>query len=100
MNQTLNREISATQDNVEAIDILVKEIVKAIRGNTIHCDRTYQSIIKRITPKGYVVLDSSGCERTVQCSIPNAHLGVMQKVWIKEPMADLKGIHICGVIGK
>ena len=63
-------------------------------------DRTYQSVIKRITPKGYVVLDETGSERTVGCCIPGMELRVMQKVWVKEPMGDLKGLHICGVVGR
>lgn len=83
-----------------------EEIFKSIQGMVdkaiANCkvDRTYQSIIKRITPKGYVILDSSGCERTVQCCIPELALKEMQKIWVKEPMGDLKGIHICGVVGK
>lgn len=63
-------------------------------------DRTYQSVIKRITPKGYVVLDETGSERTVGCCIPGMELRVMQQVWVKEPMGDLKGLHICGVVGR
>lgn len=63
-------------------------------------DRTYQSIIKNITPKGYVILDRSGQKRTVQCCIPGVNLRMMQSVWVKEPMGDLKGLHICGVVGK
>ncbi len=61
-------------------------------------DRTYQSIIKEVTPKGYVVLDRCGCERTVQCGIPGLALNKMQRVWVKEPMGDLKGLHICGKV--
>ena len=61
-------------------------------------DRTYQSIIKNITPKVYVVLDRSGQERTVQCCIPGVNLRIMQSVFVKEPMGDLKGLHICGVV--
>ena len=63
-------------------------------------DITYQSIIKNITPKGYVILDRSGQERTVQCCIPGVNLRIMQSVFVKEPMGDLKGLHICGVVGK
>lgn len=61
-------------------------------------DRTYESIVKEITPKGYVVLDNTGSERTVQCCIPNLNLKKMQRVWVREPMGDLKKLHICGVI--
>ncbi len=87
------------QEDIEAINVLVKEIVKAIRGNTVNCDRTYQSVIKQITPKGYVVLDSTGSERTVGCCIPGLELRPMQSVWVKEPMGEIRNLHICGVVG-
>ena len=61
-------------------------------------DRTYESVIKEITPKGYVVLDDTGSERTVQCCIPNLNLRKMQRVWLREPMGNLNKLHICGVI--
>lgn len=63
-------------------------------------DRTYESVIKNITPKGYVVLDRAGSERTVQCCIPGITLRIGQSIWVKEPMGKLNKIHICGVIGK
>ena len=81
-----------------------EEIFKSIQGmvdkSIANCkvDRTYQSVIKEITPKGYVILDNTGSERTVQCCIPGLELRKMQKVWIKEPMGDLNELHICGVI--
>lgn len=62
-------------------------------------DRTYKSVIKRITKKGYVILDEAGSERTVQCCIPGVELMAGQSVWVKEPCGDLKGVHICGVVG-
>lgn len=61
-------------------------------------DRTYESVIKEITPKGYVVLDEAGNERTVGCYIPGLQLHAMQRVWVKEPLGNLKRLHICGVI--
>lgn len=85
---------------------LGKEILKAIqimvdkKLDNYKADITYQSIIKEITPKGYVVLDRSGQERTVQCCIPGVNLRMMQSVYVKEPMGDLKGLHIVGVVGK
>lgn len=83
-----------------------EEIFKSIQDmvdravSNCKVDRTYQSIIKNITPKGYVILDRSGQKRTVQCCIPGVNLRPMQSVWVKEPMGDLKGLHICGVVGK
>lgn len=83
-----------------------KEILKSIQelidksiGN-YKADRTYQSIIKRITSEGYVILDSTGSERTVQCCIPGLELKVMQRVWVKEPMSEIRNLHIVGVVGK
>lgn len=85
---------------------LGKELLKTIqimidrKLNNYKADRTYQSVIKEITPKGYVILDRAGSERTVKCCIPGMELRKFQKVWVKEPMGDLKGIHVVGVVGK
>ena len=82
------------------------EILKSIQTmidrklDNYKADRTYRSVIKSINKKGYVILDKTGNERTVQCCIPGVELKIGQSVWIKEPMSDLKGIHICGVVGK
>lgn len=79
-------------------DEILKTIKYAVDKKAVNCDRTYQSAIKEVTPKGYVVLDSTGSERTVKCCIPGLELKVMQRVWLKEPMGDLRKIHICGVM--
>lgn len=96
-HNTLNKE------DLEAVDTLCKEILKYIdraSKEKVSGDRTYQSIIKRITQKGYVIIDETGNERTVQCCIPNAELRELQRVWVKEPRGNLNRLHICGVIGK
>ena len=83
---------------------LGKEIIKSIqiivdrKLSNYKADKTYKSVIKNISPKGYVILDESGSERTVKCCIPNLDLKVGQPVWIKLPMSALKDIHICGVV--
>ena len=79
-------------------DEIIKTIKYAVDKKAVNCDRTYESIIKDITPKGYVVLDSTGSERTVNCCIPGLELRKMQKVWVREPMENLKKLHICGVV--
>lgn len=79
-------------------DEILKTIKYAIDRKAVNCDRTYKSVIKNITPKGYVILDNTGSERTVHCCIPMIELKPGQGVWVKEPMGDLKGIHICGVV--
>lgn len=77
----------------KSIQIMVDRVVMNCK-----VDRTYESVIKEITPKGYVVLDNTGSERTVQCSIPNLNLRKMQRVWVREPMGNLNKLHICGVL--
>ncbi|GFI15456.1 hypothetical protein IMSAGC009_00615 [Lachnospiraceae bacterium] len=62
-------------------------------------DRTYRTVIKRITKKGYVILDQAGQERTVPCGIPNVELKPGQSVYVKEPMGNLKELHICNIVG-
>lgn len=81
------------QEILKSIRLMVDEEIASYRA-----DKTYESIIKQISPKGYVILDSAGSERTVQCSIPNIELRVGQRVWVKEPMGRLRNIHICGVL--
>ena len=82
------------------------EILKSIqimidrKLNNYKADRTYKSIIRNVTPKGYVVLDETGNERTVQCCITNVTLKIGQSVWLKEPLGKLEDLHICGVVGK
>ncbi len=79
---------------------ILKSIQTMVDRAIVNCkvDRTYQSVIKRITPKGYVVLDEAGNERTVKCCIPGLELKVMQRVWVKEPLGNLNKLHICGVV--
>ena len=83
---------------------LGKEILKAMqiminrKFKNYKADRTYESVIKYVTKKGYIVLDRTGSERTVQCCMPNIQLRPTQRVWVKEPMGDLNKIHIVGLI--
>ena len=79
-------------------DEILKTIKYAIDRKTVNCDRTYRTVIKRITKKGYVVLDETGQERTVPCGIPNVELKPMQSVYVKEPMGKVKELHICNVV--
>lgn len=81
-------------------DEILKTIKYALDNKTDKADRTYKSVIKSITKKGYVILDTTGSERTVQCCIPGVKLRTGQYVWVKEPMGKLNDIHICGVAGK
>ena len=83
------------EELIKTIQIMINRKLKNYKA-----DRTYESIIKKITPEGYVVLDETGSERTVQCCIPELKLREFQRVWLREPMGNLKKLHICGVAGK
>lgn len=78
-------------------DEIIKTIKYAIDKKTINCDRTFKSVIKQTTNKGYVILDESGTERIVKCCIPNINLKVGQMVWVKIPCGIIKNMHVCGV---
>lgn len=80
-------------------DEILKTIKYALDRKELKADRTYKSVIKQVTPKGYVILDETGSERTVPCCIPGIELRPMQSVWVKEPMGRLNDLHICGVVG-
>lgn len=80
-------------------DEILKTIKYAVDRKAVNCDRTYQTIIKRIDKNGYVVLDQTGQERTVPCGIPNVELKPMQRVYVKEPLGNLNELHICNVVG-
>ena len=62
-------------------------------------DRTFKTAIKKVTPKGYIILDESGSERTVGCCVPNVNLKAGQMVWVKIPMGDIKGMYVCNIVG-
>ncbi len=98
MNTNIQEINPINSEDIEAVNVLVKEIVNAVKGNAVNCDRTYRTVIKRITKKGYVITDETGQERVVPCGIPNVELKPMQSVYVKEPMGRLKDLHICGIV--
>lgn len=81
-------------------DEILKTIKYAIDRKSINCDRTYKTVIKKITRKGYVVIDEAGSERTVPCAIPGVELRLMQSVWVTMPQGKLNDMFISGVVGK
>lgn len=83
---------------------LAKEVLKAIQITTdrkltrYRADRTYKSVVTKVDKHGYVVLDEAGNERTVACCLPGIVLKAGQVVWLKEPLGDLRQLHICGIL--
>lgn len=96
------------EDNLNRIQYVILNIMKKRKAvdhmvdrAIANCkvDRTYRTFIKRIDKNGYVIIDQTGQERTVPCGIPNVELRPMQSVYVKEPMGNLKELHICSVVG-
>lgn len=83
------------QEILKSIRLMVDEKISLYKA-----DKTYKTVVKGMNKQGYLVLDAAGSERAVQCCIPGINLKAGQYVWVKEPMGDLKRIHICGVAGK
>lgn len=81
------------QEILASIETLIEKKLSGYKA-----DRTYQTVIKEVTPKGYVVLDLAGGERTVKCYIPGATLRKMQRVWVTESCGKLKDMFIVGVV--
>ncbi len=81
------------------IDEILKSIQTMVDKSIANCkvDITYKSVIKDITPKGYIILDETGSERNVKCAIPSLVLKKGQNVWVKIPRGQIKDMHICGV---
>lgn len=79
-----------------AADEIIKTIKYALERQKLKYDHTYRSVIKEITPKGYVIT-VKGIEHTVKCCIPDLELRIGQTVWVKEPMGNIQDMHICGV---
>lgn len=86
------------RENEEAINTLVNNILKAIEGQIFVGDKTFKSVVKSVTDKGYVILDNTGSERTVKCNIPNVTLTVGTYVWVIIPCGKTNDMHICGVV--
>ena len=94
MSDILNKDI-------QAVKLLVEQIVSAIKNHEHNYDRTFLSVVKGITVKGtvnyYTVQDESGVDRKVKCAIPNVQLTVGQSVWVIIPCGTIEKMHICGV---
>ena len=87
-------------ENAEAVDVLIRNILKAIDEiqQNIKSDRTFPSAIKKVNSNNtYVILDDSGQERTVKCSIPGLELKAGMNVWVTVPMGKLVMMFVSGV---
>ena len=85
---------------------LGKEIIKSIqimidkKLENYRADRTFKTAIRKVTPKGYIITDQAGSERTVKCTIPGVTLKPGQFIWATIPCGKLNDIYISGVVGK
>lgn len=88
-------------ENTEAVDILVKNILKAIKEiqQNTNSTQVFPSIIKSVNSNNtYTILDDSGQERNVKCSIPGLELRVGMNVWVTVPMGKVGMMFVSGVM--
>ena len=84
--------------NTSTSDEILKAIKYAINQQNIKSDRTFPSAIKKVNSNNtYVILDDSGQERTVKCSIPGLELKAGMNVWVTVPMGKLGMMFVSGV---
>lgn len=85
---------------------LGREIIKSIqiiidkKLENYRADRTFKTAVRQITPKGYIITDLAGSERTVKCAIPGVTLKPGQFVWATMPCGKLKDMYISGIVVK
>ena len=88
------------KNNTKLTDYILNSIETLVDAGLqkIKYDRTFVSVVKDVTPKGYIILDETGCKRTVKCAIPNVKLKAGKNVWVKIPRGNLNQMHICGIM--
>ena len=84
--------------NTSISDEILKAIKYAINQQEFKADRTIPSIIKSVNSNNtYTILDDSGQERNVKCSIPGLELRVGMNVWVTVPMGKVGMMFVSGV---
>lgn len=84
--------------NTSIPDEILKAIKYAISQQELKADRTIPSIIKSVNSNNtYTILDDSGQERNVKCSIPGLELRVGMNVWVTVPMGKVGMMFVSGV---
>lgn len=84
--------------NINAVEMLAEQIVKATQSHTHAYDQTFSSVIKAVNNDGtYNIIDNGGAERKLKCSALNTALKIGQYVWVKIPCGRLEDMHICGL---
>ena len=84
--------------NTSISDEILKAIKYAINQQELKVDRTIPSIIKSVNINNtYTILDDSGQERNVKCSIPGLELRVGMNVWVTVPMGKVGMMFVSGV---
>lgn len=81
-----------------AIETIAKQIIGIFEKKNFKYDVTFPSVIKDIKNKKYIILDESGVERTVSCSIPTISLATGKQVWVTIPKNDISKMYISGTI--
>jgi hypothetical protein len=78
---------------LKSIQIMIDRKLASYRA-----DRTFKTAVRKATPKGYVITDEAGSERTVKCAVPGVTLAPGQFVWATMPCGRLNDLHISGIV--
>lgn len=78
---------------LKSIQIMIDRKLACYRA-----DHTFKTAVRKTTPKGYVITDEAGNERTVKCAVPGVTLAPGQFVWATMPCGRLNDLHISGVV--
>ena len=75
----------------------ILKAIKEIQQNTNSTQVFPSSIIKSVNSNNtYTILDDSGQERNVRCSIPGLELKVGMNVWVTVPMGKVGMMFVSG----
>ena len=103
VNTKLSQGSKAVQDTseaTEAIDILCKQILQAIKtkNEIAGYDKTFRSVVTAINGSNLYTVVDAGNKITVPAYVGGAKINVGSSVWVKIPSGNRSNMYICNVI--
>lgn len=96
MNNLQTQPYVASADENEAISILVRSIMNAIQESEGNFDRTFKTVVTKVSGTTYTIRDQGGIERKVKCAIPGFTPKPGTSVWVTLPCNNLSRAFISG----
>lgn len=95
------QNIRETSDATEAIDVLCREILQAIKTNNeiAGFDRTFRSVVTAIDGSNrFTIIDSGSEVSNIPAYVNGQKINVGTSVWVKIPSGNRSNMYICNVI--